>query len=174
MASKYEKEYNQDFTEEEDGILPEDSASNISAPTSMTSSTARQYRNQRAAATLKLKMIEEEAAFEEMEQNMELATVHDERELRRKRREAKIEADLLAAKIKAEKKRIDAEKNKMEAKIQAQKQIEELEEEEALKQLEAEQRRNRETTNRETEIGGPKSTYGSRRVGKYGINEVYE
>ena len=59
-------------------------------------------------------MIEEEAAFEEMEQNMELATVHDERELRRKRREEKIEADLLAAKIEAEKKRIDAEKNGME------------------------------------------------------------
>ena len=57
MASKYEKENNQDFTEDDDGIRPEDSASNISAPTSMTSSLARQLRNQRAATALKLKMI---------------------------------------------------------------------------------------------------------------------
>ena len=121
MASKYEND--QDFTEDDDGIRPEDSASNISAPTSMTSSIARQYRNQRAAAALKLKMIEEEAVLEEMERNIEMTTVLDERELRRKRREAKIEADLLAAKIKA------------------QKQAEEIEEEEAMKKLEAEQRR---------------------------------
>ena len=45
-------------------------------------------------------MIEEEAALEEMERNIEMTTVLDERELRRKRREAKIEADLLAAKAK--------------------------------------------------------------------------
>ena len=103
MAFKYDETTNQlDLTGEDDGILPEDSASNISAPTSMTSSMARQYRNQRAAAALKLKMIEEEAALEEIERNMEMTSVRDERELRRKRREAKIEADLLAAKLKAE------------------------------------------------------------------------
>ena len=112
MASKYEND--QDFTEDDDGIRPEDSASNVSAPTSMTSSLARQLRNQRAAAALKLKMIEEEAALEEMERNMEMTTVYDERELRRRRREAKIEA---------------------------QRQADELEEEERLKKLEAEQRR---------------------------------
>ena len=66
---------------------------------------------------------------------MEMTTVHDERELRRKRREAKIEADLLSDKIEAEKKRIDTEKKEMEARIQAQKQAEELEEEEAIKNL---------------------------------------
>ena len=66
-------------------------------------------------------MIEEEAVLEEMERNIEMTTVLDERELRRKRREAKIEADLLAAKMK--------------------KQAEELEEEEHLKKIEAEQRR---------------------------------
>ena len=45
MASKYENENDQDFTEDDDGIRPEDSASNVSAPTSMTSSLARQLRN---------------------------------------------------------------------------------------------------------------------------------
>ena len=123
MASKYEKENDQDFNEEDDGIRPEDSASNVSAPTSMTSSLARQLKNQRAAAAIKLKMIEEEAALEEMERNLEMTTVLDARELRRRRREAKIEADLLAAKIKA------------------QKQNEEIEEEERIKELEAEQRK---------------------------------
>ena len=132
MAFKYDETTNQlDLTGEDDGILPEDSASNISAPPSMTSSMARHYRNQRAAATLKLKMIEEEAVLEEMERNMEMATVHDERELRRKRREAKTEADLRATRIEAEKRemeaRIQAQKQKMEEKIQAQKQAEELE-----------------------------------------------
>ena len=87
----------------------------------MTSSMARKYRNQRAAAALKLKMIEEEAVLEEMERNIEMTTVLDERELRRKRREAKIEADLLAAKMK--------------------RQAEESEEEEHLKKIEAKQRR---------------------------------
>ena len=38
-----------------------------------------------------------------MKRNIEMTTVLDERELRRKRLEAKIEADLLAAKIKAQK-----------------------------------------------------------------------
>ena len=71
-------------------------------------------RHYRAAAALKLKMIEEEAALEEMERNMEMTTVFDERELRRRRREAKIEA---------------------------QRQAEELEEDERMKKLEAEQRR---------------------------------
>ena len=104
MASKYEKENDQDFTEDDDGIRPEDSASNVSAPTSMTSSLARQYRNQRAAAAIKLKMIEEEAALEEMERNLEMTTVLDKRELRRRRREAKIEADLLTAKMNKQKK----------------------------------------------------------------------
>ena len=88
MASKYDKENDQDFTEDDDGIRPADSASNVSAPTSMTSSLARQYRNQRAAAAIKLKMIEEEAALEEMERNLEMKIVLDERELRRIRREA--------------------------------------------------------------------------------------
>ena len=114
MTSKYDKENEQDLIEDDDGIRPEDSASNISAPTSMTSSLARQLRNQRAAAALKLKMIEEEAALEEMERNIEMTTVFDERELRRRRREAKIEA---------------------------QRQAEELEEDERMKKLEAEQRR---------------------------------
>ena len=89
MASKYENKNDQDFTEDDDGIRPEDRASNVSAPTSMTSSLARQYRNQRAAAAIKLKMIEKEAALEEMERNIEMTTMHDERELRRRRREAK-------------------------------------------------------------------------------------
>ena len=141
MASKYEKENDQDFNEDDDGIRPEDSASNVSAPASMTSSLARQLKNQRAAAAIKLKMIEEEAALEEMERNMEMTTVYDERELRRRRREAKIEADLVAAKIEAEKKRIETEKQEMEARIQAQKHAEEIEEEEAIKKMEADQRR---------------------------------
>ena len=99
MASKYEKENDQDFIEDDDGIRPEESASSVSAPTSMTSSLARQLKNKRAAAAIKLKMIEEEAALLEMEQELEMDTVHDERELRRKRRKAKIEAQLKAAKI---------------------------------------------------------------------------
>ena len=103
MAFKYDKTKNHlDLTGEDDEILPENSASNVSAPTSMTSSMTRRYRNQRAAAVLKLKMIEEEASFEKKEENLKLATVHEERELRRKRRKAKIEAGLLAVKIEAE------------------------------------------------------------------------
>ena len=131
MASKYDKVNEQDLIEDDDGIRPEDSASNVSAPTSMTSSLARQLKNQRAAAAMKLKMIEEEAILEEMERNIEMTTVYDERELRRKRREAKIEADLVAARIKAEKEEI-------EARILAKK--EELEDEESLKRLKAERR----------------------------------
>ena len=101
MAFKYDETTNQwDLTGEDDGILPEDSASNISAPTSMTSSIARQYRNKRAAAAFKLKMIKEEAVLEEMKRNYEMTTLLDEKELKRKRREAKIKADLLAAKMK--------------------------------------------------------------------------
>ena len=154
MAFKYDETTNQlDLTGEDDGILPEDSASNISAPTSMTSSMARQYRNQRAAAALKLKMIEEEAVLEEMERNIEMTTVLDERELRRKRREAKIEADLLAAKMK--------------------KQAEELEEEEHLKKIEAEQRR-KSLQAEKRQTGGSKGTLGSRRIRKHGLYEVYE
>ena len=134
MAFKYDETTNQlDLTGEDDGILPEDSASNISAPTSMTSSMARQYRNQRAAAALKLKMIEEEAALEEMARNMEMTTVFDERELRRRRRKAKIEA---------------------------QRQAEELEEEERLRKLEAEQRR-KSLQAEKKETGGSKGTFGS-------------
>ena len=148
MAFKYDETTNQlDLTGEDDGILPVDSASNISAPTSMTSSMARQYRNQRAAAALKLKMIEEEAVLEEMERNIEITTVCDERELRRKRRAAKIEADLLAAKMKAE-------KDEMEAKAK------EIEEEEAIKKLEAEQRR-KSVQAEKKETGGSKGTFGS-------------
>ena len=76
MASKYDKVNEQDLIEHDDGIRPEDSASNVSAPTSMTSSLARQLKNQRAAAAMKLKMIEEEAILEEIE----MTTVYDERE----------------------------------------------------------------------------------------------
>ena len=122
MASKYENENDQDLTEDDDGIRPEDSASNISAPTSMTSSMARHYRNQRAAAALKLKMIEEEAALEEMERNIEMTTVIDERELRRRRREAKRQAEELEEEerlkqLEAEQRRksLQAEKRKLEA-----------------------------------------------------------
>ena len=51
MAFQYDETTNQlDLTGEDDGLMPEDSASYISAPTSMTSSMARQYRNQRPAA----------------------------------------------------------------------------------------------------------------------------
>ena len=108
MASKYDKENEQDLMEEDDGIRPEDSASNVSAPTSMTSSMARQLQIERVAAANKLKIIEEEAALLKMERELEMKTVHDERELRRKRREAKIEAQLKAAQIKAEKKEMEA------------------------------------------------------------------
>ena len=89
MASKYEKENDQDFTEDDDGIRSEDSARNVFVPTSMTSSMARQLQIERATAANKLKIIKEEAALLEMEGELEMETVHDIRELRGKRRKPK-------------------------------------------------------------------------------------
>ena len=149
MATKYDEDLEHSNLIDDD-IRPEDSASNISGPTSITSSIARQLQDKRAAAAIQLKVIEEDAALLEKERKLELQTIHDERELRRKRREAKIEAARIKAEKEAIEARMKAEKEAMEARIKAEEQ--ELEDEEVIKRLEAERRR--ESLQTEKKTGG--------------------
>ena len=63
MAFKHDKTSNHlHLTEEYDRILPVDSASNVYAPAAIILSRTRQLRSQRAAAAIKWKKVEEDAA----------------------------------------------------------------------------------------------------------------
>ena len=75
MATKYDEDLEHSNLIDDD-IRPEDSASNISGPTSIASSIARQLQYKRAAAPIQLKVIEEDAALLEKERELEMQTIH--------------------------------------------------------------------------------------------------